>query len=78
MSYENRCVCCGHLIPEGRQVCRTCEQKSCQHVWLFDRLEVVGRKRLIHMRCQVCGARRADKPVNRSDLWPEDRAEDEG
>lgn len=22
---ENRCVCCGSIIPEGRQVCRECE-----------------------------------------------------
>ena len=24
---ENRCVCCGEIIPEGRQVCKNCEQK---------------------------------------------------
>lgn len=23
---NNYCVCCGEIIPEGRQVCRTCEQ----------------------------------------------------
>ena len=23
---ENRCVCCGEIIPEGRQVCPYCEQ----------------------------------------------------
>ena len=22
---EERCVCCGEIIPEGRQVCRACE-----------------------------------------------------
>ena len=22
---ENRCVCCGDIIPEGRQVCPYCE-----------------------------------------------------
>ena len=22
---ENRCVCCGEIIPEGRQVCLNCE-----------------------------------------------------
>ena len=22
---ENRCVCCGEIIPEGRQVCPACE-----------------------------------------------------
>lgn len=24
---ENRCVCCGELIPEGRQVCMSCTQR---------------------------------------------------
>lgn len=24
---EDRCVCCGEVIPEGRQVCPNCEQK---------------------------------------------------
>lgn len=22
---ENRCICCGEIIPEGRHVCPTCE-----------------------------------------------------
>lgn len=25
---ENKCVCCGETIPEGRQVCLNCENKS--------------------------------------------------
>lgn len=25
---ENRCVCCGEIIPEGRQACPSCEYKS--------------------------------------------------
>lgn len=25
---ENRCVCCGEVIPEGKQVCRMCALKS--------------------------------------------------
>ena len=25
---ENRCVCCGATIPEGRQVCHCCENMS--------------------------------------------------
>jgi hypothetical protein len=24
---ENTCVCCGRIIPEGRQVCPNCENK---------------------------------------------------
>ena len=26
---EERCVCCGETIPEGRQVCASCE--NCKH-----------------------------------------------
>lgn len=25
---ENRCVCCGEIIPEGRMVCHMCEGKT--------------------------------------------------
>lgn len=25
---EERCVCCGEIIPEGRQVCPNCENKA--------------------------------------------------
>lgn len=25
------CVCCGEIIPEGRQVCPDCEQKAAQN-----------------------------------------------
>lgn len=25
---DNRCVCCGRIIPEGRQVCPICEEKA--------------------------------------------------
>lgn len=25
---ENRCVCCGEIIPEGRQVCFLCELEA--------------------------------------------------
>lgn len=25
---DNRCVCCGEVIPEGRQICIVCERKE--------------------------------------------------
>ena len=25
---EDRCICCGAIIPEGRQVCPICEHKA--------------------------------------------------
>ena len=26
-----KCVCCGEVIPEGRQVCPSCEKFNCAH-----------------------------------------------
>lgn len=26
-NYDNRCVCCGEIIPEGLMVCPVCEGK---------------------------------------------------
>ena len=31
-SMDNRCVCCGEIIPEGRQVCPACEEKPAKKV----------------------------------------------
>ena len=64
----DRCVCCGEPIPEGRQVCPACEQKACMHVWVFDCIEEMDGKRVIKMKCSVCGARRTDIPVARISL----------
>ena len=25
---EDRCVCCGEIIPEGRQICKQCEYEQ--------------------------------------------------
>jgi uncharacterized OB-fold protein len=33
-SYDNRCVCCGEIIPEGRQVCPNCERPFIDNVEL--------------------------------------------
>lgn len=66
MDDTNRCVCCGEIIPEGRQVCPTCEKEACVHVWLFDGM-VIGNKgqRLIRWKCQRCGADRITDPDTR-------------
>ena len=29
---DNRCVCCGEMIPEGIQVCPKCEDKTDKEV----------------------------------------------
>lgn len=33
---ENRCVCCGEVIPEGWQVCPSCEKKMVLKPCPFD------------------------------------------
>ena len=35
---ENRCVCCGTIIPEGLQVCPTCERKEQQQIKQTEKL----------------------------------------
>ena len=32
---DNRCVCCGDVIPEGRQVCYRCEHMVITNI-VFD------------------------------------------
>lgn len=67
----NRCVCCGEIIPEGRQVCRRCEQEACMHLWVFDGLVPNGRAgRMFRWRCQRCGKERLEKTHSRSWIWP--------
>ena len=39
---NNRCICCGEIIPEGRQVCYICEHKimeGADDVRVFKRTE---------------------------------------
>lgn len=36
---ENRCVCCGEIIPEGIQVCQNCMERTDQDRALIDFVE---------------------------------------
>ena len=46
---ENRCVICGEIIPEGRQVCPNCDagkgevMKKKEHDETFDQIELVQK-----------------------------------
>ena len=40
---ENTCVCCGEVIPEGRQVCPSCMEKNGLHVDEFAGAELLKR-----------------------------------
>ena len=44
---ENRCISCGEIIPEGRQVCLKCEVKQCG----FDNLVPCTRKCIYYNTC---------------------------
>ena len=45
---EDRCVCCGKIIPEGRMVCRDCEngnvsvQQTNKSKWYLRLLKKLG------------------------------------
>ena len=34
---ENRCVCCGSIIPEGGQVCRLCQKEADEKLYDAER-----------------------------------------
>lgn len=66
---EDRCVCCGAVIPEGRMVCPPCELGACMHLWGFDHLENGRDGKAIVYRCARCGSERREKPAKRESLW---------
>ncbi len=67
-----RCVCCGEIIPEGRQVCRKCEKGSeCLHVWVFDGMKKRRKGKRFVMKCRICGETRIDVPIYRLFEWEE-------
>lgn len=35
---NNTCVCCGEIIPEGRQVCLNCERKTANKTTIIERI----------------------------------------
>lgn len=76
MDDVDRCVCCGAVIPEGRQVCPLCEKGTCMHLWAFDRI-VTGQsgQRYLSWKCQRCGQSRLERPGVRERLWNDDRKE---
>lgn len=41
---ENRCVMCGAIIPEGRQVCKICESECDAYDSVVDRTDPVHRR----------------------------------
>ena len=49
---QNLCVCCGLPIPEGRQVCKACEEHG--KPTTADLVEVVRCKDCRHWHCGNC------------------------
>ena len=44
---EDRCICCGEIIPEGQQVCKMCQEGSRmpKHIWnVFNKLNLAAGK----------------------------------
>ena len=40
---EDKCVCCGEVIPEGRQVCPQCETKARKENDYMTRSEILDK-----------------------------------
>ena len=60
---EDRCVCCGRIVPEGQQVCLVCEAK----VNAGSRIDAGSSSlwRWFHDFCMVARARRDDRRLRR-------------
>ena len=64
MNSEERCICCGTIIPEGRQVCPRCEQQEdgivcpvCRktgYLRVMQTFQLPGRIRR-RRKCMECG-----------------------
>lgn len=53
---EERCICCGEIIPEGRQVCPVCEAKA-DSAYLILEKEQGHDNSTTDKRCRhICGA----------------------
>lgn len=65
-----QCEKCGWEYSETREACPRCGKQKpvCMHVWVFDGLEAMNGKRMIHSRCMICGAMRTEIPVGRIPL----------
>lgn len=46
---ENRCVCCGEIIPEGRMVCPLCQEKPNERLEVGDTIKCATSKEIIDL-----------------------------
>lgn len=51
---EEKCVCCGATIPEGRQVCIICGYKAGKVKTNYDRIRIMSIDELVEFM-QKCG-----------------------
>lgn len=56
---DNRCVMCGEIIPEGRQVCWICERKSDQNKEVPSEIPRHGMEGTDRVECDT-GVQRSD------------------
>ena len=75
MVNEDRCVCCGAIIPEGTQVCPLCQkgEKPCLHVWQFECFETTRRGKFTCWKCATCGAERREAVTPRGMLYQDEK-----
>lgn len=46
---EDRCVCCGEIIPEGRMICIKCENDTDNKYWSVFPARQFGKVNLMRM-----------------------------
>lgn len=46
---ENRCVCCGEIIPEGRMVCPLCQEKASGRLEVGDTIKCSTSEEMVDL-----------------------------
>lgn len=52
---ENRCVCCGEIIPEGRMVCPLCQEKPNERLKVGDTIKCSTSKEMVDLMMLLHG-----------------------
>lgn len=64
---ENKCVCCDEIIPEGRQVCPSCEKKSITKYKGID-IETIRKIQFENVPSKMVSVVRLEETIKEADV----------
>ena len=73
---DNTCICCGEIIPEGRQICPQCTHNAIDHfkpMTNFERIKAMSVEKLADFICDIYASNEhREIRVNGKWMHPED------